>query len=915
MERFKKLRFIAVSVMLTGLVFLFSSLPVFAQDYHVAWNNNFGGYGDDFYASVTVATSKADGFVAVGYSDEASFGNGDWEDVAGKGGRDAIIVNYGYGTYIQGDVLWCKNFGGNGDDAYWAVTTVSDGYVAVGYSDFDSFGNGDWEGVVGKGGQDAIIVKYDRNGDVVWKKNFGGNGQDIYFAVTTVSDGVVAVGHSASASFGNGDWAGISAKGTHDAIAVKYDHNGNVVWKKSLGGKGWDSYTWVTAVPDGVVATGYSNSVGYGDWTGISEKGGRDATIVKYDNNGNVVWKKNFGGNGADFLVSVTTVSDGVVAAGYSESGSFGNGDWTGVSGKGGDDAIIVKLDHAGNVVWKKNFGGNAVDRYAAVTALSDGYVAVGYSGAGSFNTGDWIGFMGKGGNDAIMVKYDNAGNMEWRKNFGGSGDDHYIWADQIYGGFVAMGQSSESSFGTGDWTDIEGKGGNDATIVKCDTLIITFIPVTEIINVPQKTTVGVPLTLKGTVVPGNATYQTFAWELLDAGTTGATLSGGNTLNTTGTGTAVVRAIITNGLGKGEDYEQYFDIAVNPADFVSVTDIINVPTETTVGIPLTLTGTVVPDNATNKAIVWGIKSAGTTGATLSSGNILNTIEIGTVIITATIAEGIGLGVDFVKDCIIAINPEDFVSVTDIINVPQWTTVGVPLTLTGTVIPSDATYQTIVWSVQNGGGTGATITDGNILNTTKTGTATIRAIIENGTGIGIDYIKDFKIGINPEDFVAVTDIIDVPTEATIKVPLLLTGTVIPENATYKNIGWKVIDAGGSGAYISGVNTLNITAAGSALVRAIVANGLGIGIEYTQDFSITIGVGIAEISQSNTLKAYTRNGILYVSGLTVGETWRVYDILGKLVYQGVATDETVNIPLSVSGVYIIRSGEKTAKVVND
>ena len=914
MERLKKLQFILVYVMLTGLVSFISPTSVFAQDYHIAWKDNFGGSGSDCFNSVTVAAQRGadNGYVAVGSSSAASFGNGDWEGVAGKGGMDAIIVSYSYGTYLPSEIIWRKNFGGNDEDIYAAV----DGYVAVGWSGSGSFGNGDWTGVVGKGGADAIIVEYDYDGNVVWKKNFGGSSEDRYWAVTKVSDGIVAVGHSSAASFGNGDWTGISGKGGNDAIIVKYDNIGNVVWKKNFGGSGWDYYTWVTAVSDGVVAAGVSESFGNGDWTGISGKGGLDAIIVKYDNNGNVVWKKNFGGNANDGYISVTAVSDGVVAVGYSKSGSFGNGDWTGIPGKGGDDAIIVKYDNAGNVVWKNHFGGNAEDIYAAVTVVSGGYVAVGRSSAGSFNNGDWTGFMGKGGDDAIMVKYDNAGNMEWRKNFGGSGNDDFIWVNEIFNGFIAMGQSSENSFGNGDWTDVTGKGDQDATIMKCGTLIITFVPVTEIIDVPQKTTVGVPLTLKGTVVPGNATYQTFAWNIQDAGTTGATISGGNILNTIDTGTVVVRAIIANGLGEdeGEDYMQDFTIAVNPADFVPVTDITNVPTSTTVGISLTLTGTVVPSTATNKAIVWDLESAGTTGATISGGNILNTIETGTVIVTATIANGIGIGVDFTKDFIISVNPEGFVPVTDIINVPQWTTVGVPLTLTGTVVPSNATYKTIVWSVYNAGNTGATITNGNILNTTKTGTATIRATIKNGKGIGVDFTKDFKIGVNPADFVPVTDIIDVPTEATIKIPLLLTGTVVPENATYKSIAWKVSDAGGTGAYISGVNTLNITATGSAIVKATIANGLGIGIEYTQEFSITIGVGISEMSQSDILTAYTQNKILYVSGLTVGEIWSVYDILGKLVYQGIATDETANIPLPVSGMYIIRSEDKTAKVVN-
>jgi hypothetical protein len=71
---------------------------------------------------------------------------------------------------------------------------------------------------------------------------------------------------------------------------------------------------------------------------------------VKFKANGEVVWKKNFGGSGHDHFNSVTATTDGgIVAVGYSASGSFGNGDWTGVTGKGGNDAIIVKF-FSGNV-------------------------------------------------------------------------------------------------------------------------------------------------------------------------------------------------------------------------------------------------------------------------------------------------------------------------------------------------------------------------------------------------------------------------------------------------------------------------------------------------------------------------------------------------------------------------------------
>jgi len=56
----------------------------------------------------------------------------------------------------------------------------------------------------------------------------------------------------------------------------------------------------------------------------------------------------------------------------------------------------------------------------------------------------------------------------------------------------------------------------------------------------------------------------------------------------------------------------------------------------------------------------------------------------------------------------------FVAVTDIINIPTTATVDSVLTLNGMVIPPNATNKTIVWSIQNEGSTGATITEDNPL---------------------------------------------------------------------------------------------------------------------------------------------------------------------------------------------------------
>ena len=176
---------------------------------------NFGGSNSDGFTSVAAAD---DGFVAAGQSAQTSFGNGNLNSVTGKGGYDAIIVKYD----PNGDVVWSKNFGGSGSDQFTSVTAVDDCFIAVGYSEGTSFGNGDWAGFEGRGGNDAIAVLYGVDGNVVWKKNFGGSGQEIYFGVCMMADGFVAVGVSQENSFGNGDLTGFTGKGNYDTIAVIY---------------------------------------------------------------------------------------------------------------------------------------------------------------------------------------------------------------------------------------------------------------------------------------------------------------------------------------------------------------------------------------------------------------------------------------------------------------------------------------------------------------------------------------------------------------------------------------------------------------------------------------------------------------------------------------------------------------------
>ena len=89
---------------------------------------------------------------------------------------------------------------------------------------------------------------------------------------------------------------------------------------------------------------------------------------------------------------------------------------------------------------------------------------------------------------------------------------------------------------------------------------------------------------------------------------------------------------------------------------------------------------------------------------------------------------------------------NFVTVTEIIEVPETAFAFIPLTLSGMVIPENATYQIVSWSIFDSGTTGASITDA-ILETEDSGTVIVTATISNGIALDTDFEQNFTISVN------------------------------------------------------------------------------------------------------------------------------------------------------------------------
>jgi len=98
------------------------------------------------------------------------------------------------------------------------------------------------------------------------------------------------------------------------------------------------------------------------------------------------------------------------------------------------------------------------------------------------------------------------------------------------------------------------------------------------------------------------------------------------------------------------------------------------------------------------------------------------------------------------------------------------------------------------------------------------------------------------------------------------------------------------------------------------RACENNNYYVGTPSAPLQVITDGViNSIETEQTNPLNAYVSNGVLHITGLTVGESVSVYNAVGTLVYHSSATGSEADISLNVKGVYIVKAGNRVVRVI--
>jgi uncharacterized delta-60 repeat protein len=131
---------------------------------------------------------------------------------------------------------------------------------------------------------------------------------------------------------------------------------------------------------------------------------GHDIIALRIDRAGQQVWKQRFGGPKQDHGYGVVTVnSNRIVFSGYTNS-----------KGNGKSDIWVCCTDLNGKKVWEKTYGGALDDRSRSIAATNDGAVVV----AGSTQS------FGDSNGDAWIIKLDLSGKVIWYQVFGGKNED-----------------------------------------------------------------------------------------------------------------------------------------------------------------------------------------------------------------------------------------------------------------------------------------------------------------------------------------------------------------------------------------------------------------------------------------------------------------------------------------------------------
>ena len=409
-----------------------------------SWIRSFGGSGEDSFHSV-INTSDG-GFAALGSSSST---DGDLQ------GKELAVSDYWLVKFSPlGEIEWSKTYGGSKDDRGQAVIRTADGgYAITGYAMSD-----DGDGSNNEGFHDNWIIKVDEKGTLQWEKSFGFAGHDHSYDIIQTADGgfffvgfldvTAANGEGNSVKFNN-----LTRHGVGEFWGTKIDSNGELQWRRYFGGTNNDrAHAVVESHSGGYIMAGFAES---NDFDISNTRGSYDFWVVKVSVTGELLWEHSYGGAGIEIAYDIARTKDQA----YVVVGNTFSSDTDVSENHGESDVWMIKINDDGELLWEATFGGSEFDAAQGVSVGSDGAYII--SGNSRSTDGDATGNNGE--NDLWLLKVNTEGDLLWEEHYGGTGLDL---------GFMALETSDRDLLmvgetGSTDFGPLLPKGDKDALVIR----------------------------------------------------------------------------------------------------------------------------------------------------------------------------------------------------------------------------------------------------------------------------------------------------------------------------------------------------------------------------------------------------------------------------------------------------------------
>lgn len=290
-----------------------------------------------------------------------------------KGYYDILITKLS----ANGEREWFKLLGGSGEDMPVRVLFTSDNNIMLlGYTTSADLDVNDSGKNTSSYNRDIWVTKVSQTGNIMAKKCFGGNNNDIPFDMAKSPDGnFVIVGSTNSDDNQLG-----SNKGAKDIFAIKIDESLNSIWKKTYGGNQNDEARSVIALPNGELIVGIVSNSLTDDFlkeptNDFPNNYQENIWLFKLNSGGDLVNSKIFGGSGRDFINDIVLTRDGsCVFIGSTTSNNGSITDRNRVPGNNNDkfDVLLMKTTTNFDVVWQKTMGGSEDDEGNGLVETQD---------------------------------------------------------------------------------------------------------------------------------------------------------------------------------------------------------------------------------------------------------------------------------------------------------------------------------------------------------------------------------------------------------------------------------------------------------------------------------------------------------------------------------------------------------------